>query len=92
MHQKNPSQHAADLDMLQAMDHPKTVFLQEDSGEVKEIKCVRVDGASDEGPSHTEVQFLWTERHMNRPTKVTLVTTRSSGDSFLNRLNFKTAV
>ena len=89
VHQKNPSQHAADLDMLQAMDHPKTVFLQEDSGEVKEIKCVRVDGASDEGPSHTEVQFLWTERHMNRPTKVTLVTTRSSGDSFLDRVELQ---
>lgn len=84
VHHKNPAQHAADLDVLQSMDHVKPVFLHEDSGKAKEIECIRVDGASDEGPSHTEVQFLWTERHINRPTKVTLVTTRSSGDSFLN--------
>ena len=60
-----------------------------DSGKVKEIECIRVDGASDEGPSHAEVQFLWTERHLNRPTKVTLVTTRSSGDSFLNHVELQ---
>lgn len=46
------------------------------------VECFRVDGAAGEGPSHVEVQFLWTERHIKRPTKVTLVTTRSSGDSF----------
>ena len=34
----------------------------------KEIECIRVDGASDEGPSHEEVQFWWTERHFKRPT------------------------
>ena len=88
-HQKNPAQHAADLEMLQAMDHLKPVFLCEESGKVEEIECIRVDGASDEGPSHTKVQFLWTERHMDRPTKVTLVTTRSSGDSFLNRVELQ---
>ena len=89
VHQKNPAQHHADLEMLQAMDHLKAVFLQEESGKVKEIECIRLDGDSDEGPSHTEVQFLWTERHMNQPTKVTLVTTRSSGDSFLNRVELQ---
>ena len=29
------------------------------------IDCVRVDGAGDEGPSHHEVQFLATERHLD---------------------------
>ena len=88
VHQKNPAQHAADLDMLQNLETLKPVSNQ-DSGKVKEIECIRVDGASDEGPSHAEVQFLWTERHLNRPTKVTLVTTRSSGDSFLNRVELQ---
>ena len=89
MHQKNLAQHAANLEMLQATDHLKAVFLHEETGKVKEIECIWVDTASDEGPSHTEVQFLWTGRHMNWPTKVTLVTTRSNGDSFLNQVELK---
>ena len=88
LHKKNPAQHAADLDMLQNLEALKPVFFQ-DSGKVKDIECIRVDGASDEGPSHAEVQFLWTERHLNLPTKITLVTTRSSGDSFLNRVELQ---
>ena len=28
------------------------------------IECIRVDGASDEGLSHEEVQYWWTERHL----------------------------
>lgn len=85
LHQKNPAQHVADLDMLQSLDALKLVFYQ-DSGKVKDIECIRVDGALDEGPSHAEVQFLWTRRHLNPPTKITLVTTRLSADSFLNRV------
>ena len=48
------------------------------------MEYVRVDGASDEGPSILEVMFLWTERHLNRKREVTMVTTRCSGDSYLN--------
>ena len=88
LHQKNPSQHAADLTMLEEIPDLAPVFRKE-NGNVKDIECIRVDGASDEGPSHVEVQFLWTERHYLRPTKVTLVTTRSSGDSFLNRVELQ---
>ena len=55
VHQKNSAQHAADLEMLQAMDQLKPVFLHEESEKVKEIECIREDGASDEGPSHTGV-------------------------------------
>jgi hypothetical protein len=88
VHQKNPAQHASDLDIIQKNDDLKSIFHQ-DSGLSRDIEYIRVDGASDEGPSHHEVQFLWTERHMNRPTKVTLVTTRASGDSFLNRVELQ---
>ena len=35
------------------------------------------------------MQFMWTERHVQRPTFVTLVTTRCSGDSFLNRVELQ---
>lgn len=55
----------------------------------KDIECIQVDGAGDEGPSHLEVQFLWTERHLCKPTKITMVTTRCSGDSFLNRVELQ---
>ena len=60
VHQKHPSQHAADIDMLQKKPKLKACFYK-DSGDLKDVECVRVDGASDEGPSHAEVQFLWTE-------------------------------
>ena len=55
----------------------------------KEIECIRVDGAADENPSHAEIQFLWTERHIVKPTRVALVTTRSSGDSWLKRVELQ---
>ena len=88
VHEKSPSQHASDLMMLEKIPELAPVF-QKKGGDVKDIECIRVDGGSDEGPSHTEVQFLWTERHYSRPTKVTLVTTRSRGDSFLNRVELQ---
>ena len=52
---KNPTQHHIDLEMLE--DKVPSHL------ENKPIECVRVDGATDEGPGHHEVQFLWTERH-----------------------------
>ena len=55
----------------------------------KPIDCVRVDGAMDEGPSHNEVQFFWTERHIAMRKVATLVTTRSSGSSYLNRVELQ---
>ena len=82
---KSPSQHAADFDMLQKKEELKNVFLQP-SGNPKNILCVRVDGASDESPSHEEVQFFWARDHMLNKRLATLVSTRSSGSSFLNRL------
>ena len=74
--------------MLEKVTELLPVFHKSD-GSPKDIECIRVDGGTDEGPSHAEVQFLWTERHFLKPTKVTLVTTRSSGDSFLNRVELQ---
>ena len=51
--------------------------------------CIRVDGASDEGPSHHEVQFLWTEQHLVSGSYATVVTCRNSGGSYLNRVELQ---
>lgn len=79
-YQKNPAQHMADLEMLES-DSELNVFLKD-----RPIDCIRVDGASDEGPSHIEVQFLWGERHYRHEKVCTLITTRESGGSFLNKV------
>ena len=66
-----------DFELLQGFSNPRTCS-------PKEIECIRVDAASDEGPSHEEVQFWWTERHFKRPTIAT--SARNSGSSHLNRV------
>lgn len=43
----------------------------------------------DEGPSHEEVQFLWTEWHLKQQKVVTLVTARSAGSSYMNRVELQ---
>ena len=83
VHYKNPAQHAADLGMLQSKDE-LAPWLKN-----KAIDCIRVDGAGDEGPKHHEVQFLWTERHFKEDKVATLVTTRHSGGSYLNRVEMQ---
>ena len=50
---KNPAQHAADLQMLCTQEEVKPAFST--AGGPKMIECIRVDGESDEGPSHLEV-------------------------------------
>ena len=81
--QKNSSQHAADLQMLED-NILSTPFLSN-----KIIDCVRVDGGVDEGPSHVEVQFLWTERHINKGKVCTMVTSRFSWGSYLNKVELQ---
>ena len=83
VHQKSPSQHMADLTMLEKMGELSHLFRN------KLVEYVRVDGASDEGPSHLEVQFLWTERHYKKGSLVTMITSRCSGDSRLNRVELQ---
>ena len=80
---KNPAQHAADLAMLQKKEEFN------ESLDKKAIDCIRVDGASDEGPSHHEVQFMWTERHLEKGKICTLVSSMSSGSSYLNRVELQ---
>ena len=80
---KNPAQHAADLRMLENnaefCEHLKD----------KEFDCIRVDGANDENPAGLEAQFLWTERHVINGKTCSIVTTRHSGGSYLNRVELQ---
>ena len=87
--EKNATQHAADLSMLQTSEGICPAFNNPVTGESKEIECIRVDGATDEGPSHLEIQYWWTLRHIQRPTIATLVTARNSGASHLNRVELQ---
>ena len=48
-----------------------------------------MDGAGDEGPGHVEVQYWWTLHHIETYTEATLVTSRSSGSSYLNRVELQ---
>jgi len=89
LHQKNPLQHAADLNMLCAIPELQSVFINPETNTPKEVDCIRVDGAGDEGPSHLEVQFYWTKHHIMQQKVATLVTTRSSGSSYLNKVELQ---
>ena len=67
---KNPAQHAVDLEMLEKFEAVKPAFL---NPATNHSKVIRVDSATDEGPSYLEVQFWWTLQHLRRPTFATLV-------------------
>lgn len=89
LHVKNAAQHFVDLEMIQEKDTTKPAFLNPDTKQMKDIECIRVDGAGDEGPSHLEVQYWWTRRHLEVKTTATLVTSRNSGASFRNRVELQ---
>ena len=80
---KNPFQHSVDLEMLELTPQFKPMFFNPSTDVRKPVECFRVDGASDEGPIHDDVQFLWTERHL---FIACLVTVRNCGSSYLNRV------
>ena len=86
---KNPAQHVADYEMLKASDVLKSTFTNPMTGKPKILECVHVDGATDEGPSHLQIQFWWTLRRLERPTFLTLVSTRSSVASYLIRVELQ---
>lgn len=75
--------------MLSAIEELHPVFQNLTTGANKEIDCIRVDGATDEGPSHHQVQYWWTEWHFKQGKIATLITTRSSGSSYLNRVELQ---
>ena len=76
----------ADLCILETQTELGPVFLNAQTGTSKVIECIRV---ADEGPSHEEVQFWWTEHHILKERMVTLVTARCSGCSYLNRVELQ---
>ena len=86
---KNPAQHFADLKMLTNTSELKLAFINPHTGEKKLIECMRVDGATDEGPAHEEVQFWFTARHLEEGKMVSLLSSRSSGSSYLNRVELQ---
>lgn len=89
IHPKNPTQHAEDLKMLEKKEELAPVFYNPETNISKAVDAIRVDGAGDEGPSHIEVQYYWTERHLLKNKVATIVTTRSSGSSYLNRVELQ---
>ena len=58
LNQKNPAQHLADLRLLESKEELKHFFFNLQTGRPKSVKCIRVDGASDEDPSYMEVHDL----------------------------------
>ena len=58
LHEKTATQHLDDLYSLKEKPKMDVRF------QGKTIDCIRVDGGSDEGPSHLEVQFRWTDRYL----------------------------
>ena len=54
---KNPAQHASDYEMLEASEVVRPTLMNPVSNSPKLLECNRVDGATDESPSHLEVQF-----------------------------------
>ena len=87
VHQKSPCQHAADFNMLSSLNELQSVNAE--TGAPKQVDCIRVDGAGNEGPSHLEVQFYWTKHHITCQKVATLVTSHSSGSSYLNRVELQ---
>ena len=72
MYPKNPAQHFADLEMLSKMSDLQSVFNNSSTCKPKAVECVRINGASNEGPSHEEVKFWWTSRHYRSEKVMTL--------------------
>ena len=81
--------HAADLEMLAEKAELYPAFHNTIAKAAKPIDCVKVDGGMDEGPSHEEVKFLWTEWHLKQKKAVTVVTAQSAGSSYMNRVELQ---
>lgn len=79
----------ADLCMLEAQSELAPAFFNADSEAHKSVECIHVDGATDKGPLHEEVQYWQTKHHILKQQVATLVTTRSSGCSYLNRVKLQ---
>lgn len=89
IHPKNPCQHAADLAILEQQVELQPAFRHPDTGAPKSIDCIRVDGVSDEGPRHLEMQYYWTEGHLLMNKVATLLTIPCSDSSYLNHVELQ---
>ena len=89
LHSKNPAQHFNDLNEIETYLDVQPAFFNCLSGERKTKVCVRVDGGHDEGPTHKEVQFWWTCYHLDKASRVLILTTRDSGSSNKNRVELQ---
>ena len=74
--EKPPTQHFCDFLVLKEKEELKAWMND------KTVHCVRVDGASDEGPVQKKSNFAGHCLHISKATECTVVTTRHSGDSF----------
>lgn len=83
IHPKNPCQHATDLVMLEQQVELLPAFQHPETGTPKYLNCIQVDSVSE------EVQYYWIERHLFKNKVATLITTRSSGSSYLNRVELQ---
>lgn len=75
--------------MLEQQESVHAAFRKPGTAAPKAIYAIQVDGASDVGPSHEEVQYYWTERHLLKSKVATVVTTHSSGSSHVNRVELQ---
>ncbi|XP_028409254.1 uncharacterized protein LOC114531845 [Dendronephthya gigantea] len=89
LYEKGPPQHMPDLKFLEKQDAIKPAFTNIANGAMKEIECIRVDGSFDEGPAHQEIQYWRTLRHLEKETRALMVSSRSSGGSYLNRVELQ---
>ena len=60
-----------------------------ETDKAKEIECIRVDSGGDKALYHDAIQFWWTLRHVEKPTRMQLVTSRYSGGSSLNKVELQ---
>ena len=75
--------------MLQEKGELSAVFFH--NSEPKPIDCIRVDGAADEG-HHMKKHNSGGQRDIDQKKIATLITTRSSGSSYLNRVELQMGV
>lgn len=86
---KNATQHFSDLQMIENQEEVRPAFINPVTNERKQTECARVDGSYDKGPSHLEVQYWWTVRHLTTATRTVLVTSRNSRASYKNRVELQ---
>lgn len=75
--------------MIERKPAIKPAFINNKTGMPKEIECIRVDGAGDEGPLHEEVQYWWTKHHLEKGNRAMLTLTRNSGSSYRNHVELQ---